>query len=142
MANLIPRSDGAVIPPAETFSRIQTRATNLAADAFRVKSTQDLQAAVGLYQQCRKFGPELLALKGNALLTAYAQEIHPDGASYDIDAAIDVCLAAYLDYVNWFKTNVTNLAKSEIDANGDVVQRTPDMTGIVAKLNAIIATVE
>jgi len=144
MANLIPRSDGAVIAPAQVFTIIQKNATTLAKDAFRLKTSKNIREAITLYEQCRRFaspGDGLAKWKGNALLQDYANSIHPD-ANYDFDAALDACIDAYTAYALWFRNNVTDLAKNRKDENGDIVPVVHTFDGAGARLNAIIATVE
>lgn len=144
MANLIPRFDGPIIAPAQVFTTLQKNATRLARDANHLKNTQLIGDAVALYRQCRIVGHPVTGMvewKGNALLQNYADDIHPD-TGYDLDAAIDVCVDAYQNYVTWFQANVTDQSKTKTDVNGDIVPNTPTLTGIGPFVNAIIATVE
>ena len=145
MANVIPQWGGPVIAPAQVFTSIQKQVTNAASSAQTIKNNGlnaiNVRLLVNLYQECKGVGQFINGYKNNTLLQTYADSIHPD-VGYDIDVAIDTCIAAYQAYGTWFRANITNLSKDEIDGSGNIVPREIDAAGGLTVIDGIIATVE
>lgn len=141
MANIIPRADGAIRPPEWEFQTIQKLATTMASEANWLSQNlaiAPVRRVTEFRDQCVAVGQRLSSMKANVLLQNYAKSIHPDGALYDIDVAIDVCIAAYISYRNWYD----NTLKPDAANRLNIETRTINITDGAAVLASIVATVE
>lgn len=141
MANLVPKYGGSVYDAAQEFHRWQKEATNQYDDAQLMLSriaAVPLREVSNFADQCAAKSVRFATLKNKPALQDYANRVHPD-ANYDLDAAIDVCVAAYDTFATAYKNFIASgNAKDRIDID----KRTLDMTAVQNLLDGIVATVE